>query len=63
MSRFAPNPGRCSTAKPVSSSACRTGSAMLQVAAVAPGAASREMARNVAGAHMSAFFAGEKPSR
>ena len=57
------SPCAFSTAKPVTSSAWRTGAATLQVAAVAPGAARRESERISAGDHMSGFFAGAKPSR
>ena len=63
ISFFEPKPGRFSTWNPAPSSAARTGAATLQVASVAPGAASRPRCRSVRGSHMAGFFAGAKPSR
>jgi len=63
ISRLEPNPGTFSTANPAPASAARTGAATLQVASVAPGAASRPRWRRRRGSHICGFFAGAKPSR
>ena len=63
ISRLPPLPGALLDLEAAAARPSRTVRATVQVAAVAPGAASRAIALNRRGSHIAGLLAGAKPSR